>query len=330
MAATRAQVADPAPPPARGAFSAWLWGVRGAHGAEAKPLHPQAKLGPLLASLPPVDMRPPLKLQPLGELQLRAFDLAPVAPPPAVAASQADGGAAQLAGAPPAPQPPVDLRLRIWQLAHIVHETYTNHWPHTWPRPPFAIDQSNPQPGEWKGYAEQLVGSTGVKGMLESWRNAPETAPKTREALTELMEKLKTLVSKLRKKKKEEEEERAQAEASKRVADDASLAEQERHLETQALNNKHRMLMTSVQRRIEELQRGRKTPETGVQLQEAMGELTDLQQRCLREVQELRVRHAQQQQLQPQSQPTQQAAAAMSDHAHLALEGSKAKRARRH
>jgi hypothetical protein len=147
------------PPDLRGSLTDWLWGVRRPSGFS---MVAAAQLTPLLADLPPPHTRSAVRLRPLDAAALRSFELRPSAPAPAAA-----------------PSAPVDIRLRIWELAHVVHDTYTNHWPHTWARPAFANDPANPTQAEWAPCAEQLIKSPGCKATLEKWRDAAETAPKT-------------------------------------------------------------------------------------------------------------------------------------------------------
>ena len=133
-------------------LASWLKGAK-----HPEKLAPEAQLLPLLADLPPPAARSVYRVTPLDAVILRSFELRPVAAATTAAASAA--GAA------------VDPRQRIWELTHIVHEVYTNHWPHKWERPTFARDPQNPTPDEWQSWPEQMLKSENCKQTLERWRD---------------------------------------------------------------------------------------------------------------------------------------------------------------
>jgi len=147
--------------------------------------------------MPPPEARQSGPLTQLRPSALEAFELKPMKPPTPPPEATALVSTGQQASSS-APAPKKDLRMLIWELAHRVHEHFTSDWPPTWARPPFANDPNNPKASEWADYPEQLSKASGCKLKLEAWRDAPETPPKTREALTALVEKLMVFVKKKR------------------------------------------------------------------------------------------------------------------------------------
>lgn len=188
-----------------------------------------------------------MRLRPLDAAALRSFELRPCAPVPAAA-----------------PSAPVDIRKRVWELAHIVHDAYTNHWPHTWARPTFANDPANPTQAEWEPCARQLLKSPGCKPTLEKWRDAPETAPKAREALTELIDKLFKVAARLRKQQAAEREANEKQAAARRAAQHVELAEQERTLALQQAQQQHSMRVHQLQEQLAALQQARKKDQAAI------------------------------------------------------------------
>ena len=148
-------------------------------------LQPDAQLAPLVTALPPADMRLPLTFRPLDEASLRGFELRPVIKRPEQAAAGSADGAAAAAAADP--------ELRAWELAHRVHDVFTDRWPHTWARPTFPADRRNPQPSEYAGYASQLCVGSKCKATLEEWAKLPATAPQIKLEIKELIKLLKAV-----------------------------------------------------------------------------------------------------------------------------------------
>lgn len=235
------------PPAPRQRLVDWLWNV-----SKADQLNPQAKLTPLLYSLPPPEARPLGELPHISGTALGAFELQPVQPerPPGAAALVA-AGAPFAAAAPEAA--PKNLLLIIWELAHRVHDHFTSDWPNTWPRPQFANDPSNPKPSEWKDYADQLSKAHGCKLKLEEWQKAPETPPRTREALSELISRLGLFVSKRRKKMEEERERKRLEEEERARRQAASSFEETRQRDLEALKQRFQPQLLQLERRVKEL-----------------------------------------------------------------------------
>lgn len=142
-------------------------------------LQPDVHLAPLVASLPPPDMRLPLSFRRLDGGALRGFDLKPVI---------------KGVGPPARAQPAADVKpeFRVWQLAHSVHDVFTDQWPATWARPAFPRDKADPQESEWINYAARMLsaGKT-CKATLDGWAKLPSTAPHIRATIVELVKCLK-------------------------------------------------------------------------------------------------------------------------------------------
>ena len=228
----------------------------------------------------------------LDTAALRSFELRPTAAAPAAAESGAK----------------VDLRQRIWELTHIVHEAYTNHWPAKWERPTFANDPKNPTLAEWKDCPENLLKSSGCKQTLEKWRDAPETAPKVRDALGELIEKLMRYADRRRKMKEAERAKQQQQQAVAAAAQQEQLAAQELALEAQATQQRHNLALAQLQEELQALRKVRgKIDRLAVQAKE--GEILEENQRFMLEQTALQQRHAaatagmEAQPPQPQSEP---------------------------
>lgn len=183
-------------------------------------LDPNAKLMPLIKEgLHKVPFEPiPL----LSEDQLKLFHIPPASPAEVAAAagrsssSAATAAASAAAAAGPSAGPAAtaarldaanDIRFAIWEVAHVVHESYTNHWPKDMARPKFAEDQTNPRFEEYGGYPGTLLGELVrvvhenavqlkfthgklVQQTLERWREAPETPPRMKEALRRFIDLL--------------------------------------------------------------------------------------------------------------------------------------------
>jgi hypothetical protein len=222
-------------------LSYWLAGTRRLD----SDLNPHAKLLPTLP--PPGMQRTPLPLKPLDKEALRSFELKPMAPPSVPVAVSA------------APAAAIELRQRIWELAHRVHDAYTAHWPHTWPRPAFAVDPANPAPHEWKPFAEKFIKSPGggVKAQLERWRDAAETAPQTREALRLLIQKLGVYADKARQQREQKQEKLKQQREAEEAARRVDHDEEERHLERKLLYEKHALKIRQLHEEIEQVRSGR-------------------------------------------------------------------------
>ena len=194
-------------------FGEWINKTRHAN-AE---LDPNAKLMPLIMEgLHKIPFEPiPL----LSEDELKLFHIPPASPAEVAAAAgrssssaaAAAASAAAAAAGPSAgpattaarPDAANDIRFAIWEVAHVVHESYTNHWPKDMARPKFAEDQTNPRVEEYGGYPGTLLGELVrvenqlkfthgvlVKETLERWRDAPETTPRMKEALRRFVELL--------------------------------------------------------------------------------------------------------------------------------------------
>ena len=264
----RPDLAVQLPSDARATLAEWLWGT-----SKRQPLVAEAKLMPLLSDLPPPAVRAK-RLAPLDEAALRAFELQPLAPAP---------GSAESSG-------PVDMRRRIWELSHQVHEVYTNQWPHTWARPEFAKDEKNPSQEVWAPWAGELLKFDGLKKKLESWRDAPETAPKTKEALVELIEKLGKFATRMRKKRDAEHAATQQQQAADHAARSSALAAEERTLEAEMLQQQHFVKIKTLQEELTALQGARKMDMSAVTAK--MSELTKANASALAEQTELRRRHA--------------------------------------
>ena len=84
----------------------------------------------------------------------------------------------------------VDIRQRIWALAHVVYDTYADRWPDKWARPVAAKDDANPTFEEWGTCAEKLLKSRGCKITLKRWRDEFHEEPALQTILAELVAKL--------------------------------------------------------------------------------------------------------------------------------------------
>lgn len=250
----------------------WLWGSAQSKAQGGLPT--AAQLVPLLSELPPPGARK-RGLAPLNSAALQAFELKPVAAAPATAASTA----------------PVDMRRRIWELSHQVHDVYTNHWPHTWARPAFALDAQNPTPQEWMPYADVLLKSNGCKATLEKWRDAPETAPRTREALSELIDKLGRYAVRMRKRREAEQKAAQQESQAQRAAQAAQLALQERQLESTALQQRHGAIIAGLQAELQTLQSAKRVDLLAVN--QKMMEIAAANTARIQEINALQLRHTQ-------------------------------------
>ena len=173
--------------PPRESLSDWLWNIRHSDG-----LHEQAQLFPLLHGLPPPQSRSNQPLPGLPADMLKAFELKPMKPVAGASQNHPIVGAAASATSA---APPKDVQLEIWELAHRVMQTFTSEWPHTWPRPNFPNDASNPTPDEWSGYARQLARAPECRPKLVQWRDAPDTPPGAHAALVTLISKLQEFVT---------------------------------------------------------------------------------------------------------------------------------------
>lgn len=217
----------------RGSLGSWLAGVK-----RVDRLNPEARLLPLLADLPPPAARKLYRVKPLDTAALRSFELRAVASAPAVAESAT----------------PVSLKQRIWELSHVVHEAHTNKWPHNWERPTFAHDEKHPTPAEYEPWALKMLKQPKGKDILGQWQGAPETAPRTRQALTELIEKLGELMGNVR----EEQEKRRQQQLAQKAVQvahaDASHAENARVLEIRLAHQQHDTRQLKLDAELEELQ----------------------------------------------------------------------------
>ena len=188
---------------------AWLGGTR------HEKIASDAKLLPLYAEQPPAAHQAARKrrLAPLEASMLSNFELQPMAAPPAPSAS---------AG-------PVDSRRRIWELTHQIHDAFTGQWPHGWERPAFASDPNNPTPDEYMGCAEMLRNNgKNTKLTLERWRDATETPPATRDALSELIDKMGEYVQARNKQRRMQAQQQQQVRAAQERQDQERRAEQAR------------------------------------------------------------------------------------------------------
>lgn len=251
-------------------FAALLVGTR--HVASVATLDKQAKLFPLLNGLPPPGNRSVEPLPKLDAAALAAFELMPMAPAPAAAAS--DSGLTVHSAAPS------DPRFAIWELSHQIHEVYSNEWPHKWQIPTFPHDKANPQPSEWMPWADQLLDSAKAKEVLTGWRDTPTTGQRTREALESLMQKLKSYNAERRKRKAEQEQATKQQNDLARAEQIVTLGDEERRLEMQQLQQRHGFQITGLEEELGVLTRKRPKDDAGRAARdfEASQKQTELQQ----------------------------------------------------
>lgn len=284
----------------RDGFGEWLATTR----HSSTPLDPEAKLHALLVyGLPAPNQRPKQPFPPFSEADLEAFRLQPLAAPTssgapsfagaasssalAASSSSAAAAAAPAGGAPP----PKDTRFMIWELAHQVHDVYTNHWPHTWERPRFAADSANPQVGEYANYAEQLLKFPNCKKVLDGWRDAPETAPKTKQALTSLVGLLGRFKQELVQQKSATSRLSKASEAVQIAERNSRLFQEEMKLANKALEQRYKPIFANLAARLEALQNVRAAAKI-LERQEAVIEQTNLNFQWTQENAQLQHSHA--------------------------------------